>query len=85
MGVNDDLYGGCHLQLVIVKACSHGPISRIQLLVLKIGPCSHGNDIVPLSYRSDFWNGKVDCSQGYGPLSYQFWDLFMRVRDPTVP
>ena len=41
---------------------------------------SHGNDIVPLSYRSDFWNGKVDCSHGSGPLSYQFWDLFTRVR-----
>ena len=31
---------------------------------------SHGNDIIPLSYRSDFWNGKVDCSHGSGPLSY---------------
>ena len=41
---------------------------------------SHGNDIVPLSYRSDFWNGKVDCSHESGPLSYQFWDLFTRVR-----
>ena len=42
---------------------------------------SHGNDIVPLSYRSDFWNRKVDS----GPLSYQFWDLFTRVRYGTVP
>ena len=25
------------------------------------GLCSHGNDIVPLSYRFDFWNGIVDC------------------------
>ena len=41
---------------------------------------SHGNDIVLLSYRSEFWNGKVDCSHGSGPLSYQFWDLFTRVR-----
>ena len=46
---------------------------------------SHGNDIVPLSYRSDFWNGKVDCSHGSGPLSYQFWDLFTRVRYRIVP
>ena len=46
---------------------------------------SHENDIVPLSYRSDFWNGKVDCSHGSGPLSYQFWDLFTRVRYRIVP
>ena len=46
---------------------------------------SHGNDIVPLSYRPDFWNGKVDCSHGSGPLSYQFWDLFTRVRYRIVP
>ena len=39
---------------------------------------SHGKDILPLSYRSDFWNGKVDCSHGSGPLSYQVWDLFTR-------
>ena len=45
----------------------------------------HGNDIVPLSYRSDFWNGKVDCSHGSGPLSYQFSDLFTRVRYRIVP
>ena len=41
---------------------------------------SHGNDIVRLSYRSDFWNRKVYCSHGSGPLSYQFWDLFTLVR-----
>ena len=41
---------------------------------------SHGNDIIPLSNRSDFWNGKVDCSHGSGPLSYQFWGLFTRER-----
>ena len=46
---------------------------------------SHGNDIVPLSYRSDFWKGKVDCSHDSGPLSYQFWDLFTRVRYGIVP
>ena len=48
------------------------------LFVDRLGPTatlrlrSHGNDIVPLSYRSDFWNGKLDCSHGSGPLSYQF-------------
>ena len=41
--------------------------------------------IVPLSYRSDFWNGKVDCSHGSSPLSYQFSDLFTRVRYRIVP
>ena len=41
--------------------------------------------IVPLSYRSDCWNGKVDCSHGSGPLSYQFWDLFTRVQYSIVP
>ena len=39
----------------------------------------------PLLHRSDFWNGKVDRSHGAGPLSYQFWDLFTRVRYRTVP
>ena len=27
----------------------------------QLGLCSHVNDIVPLSYRSDFWNEIVDC------------------------
>ena len=27
----------------------------------QLGQCSHVNDIVPLSYRSDFWNEIVDC------------------------
>ena len=27
----------------------------------QLGLCSHVNDIVPLSYRSDFWNDIVDC------------------------
>ena len=40
------------------------PIS-VNLAVLRLR--SHGNDIVELSYRSDFWNGKVDCSHGSGP------------------
>ena len=30
------------------------------------------NDIVPLSYGSDFWNGIVDCLHRFGLLSYQF-------------
>ena len=50
-----------------------------------LGLRSHGNDIVPLSYWCDFWNGKVDCSHGSGPLSYQFWVLFTRVRYRTSP
>ena len=37
--------------------------------------CSHGN-YIPLSYQSNFWNRKVDCSYGSSPLSYQFWVLF---------
>ena len=27
----------------------------------QLGLCSHVNDIVPLSYMSDFWNEIVDC------------------------
>ena len=27
----------------------------------QLGLCSHVNDIVPLSHRSDFWNEIVDC------------------------
>ena len=27
----------------------------------QLGLCSHVNDIVPLSYRSDFWKEIVDC------------------------
>ena len=57
------------------------PTDWLQILRLR----SHGNDIVLLSYRSDFWNEKVDCSHGSGPLSYQFWDLFTRVRYRIVP
>ena len=38
-----------------------------------------------ISYRSDFWNGKVDCSHASGLLSYEFWDLFSRVRYHIVP
>ena len=32
-----------------------------------------------------FGTEKVDCSYGSGPLSYQFWDLFTRVRYRIVP
>ena len=59
------------------------PIYSIIKMDLRL--CSHGNDIVPLSYQSEFWNGKVDCSHGSGPLSYQFWDLFTWVRYRIVP
>ena len=49
---------------------------------------SHGNDIVPLSYsyQSDFWNGKVDCSQGsILSVIVPVLDLFTRVRYRIVP
>ena len=51
-----------------------------------LGPHSHGNDIVPLSYQSDFWNGKVDCVYT-GPVHYRtsFWDLFTKIRYRIIP
>ena len=38
----------------------------------QLGLCSHVNDIVPLSYRSDFWNEIVDCVTQIRFISYQF-------------
>ena len=29
---------------------------------------SHGNDIVQFSFRSEFWNERVDCSHGSGNM-----------------
>ena len=51
--------------------------SRFEKLKQELGYVHTGT----ISYLSDFWNGKVDCSL----LSYQFWDLFTRVRYRTVP
>ena len=41
-------------------------------VVIKFSLRSQGNDIVPLLYRSDCLDGKVDSSHGSGSLSYQF-------------
>ena len=65
--------------------CSKNQTGTITVQYRFLRLCSHGNDIVPSLYWSDFWNGKVDCSHGSGPLSYQFWDLFTRVWYHIVP
>ena len=62
-------------QQLVIK-CSEKSQEGMNIFRLR----SQWNDIVPLSYLSDFWNRKVDCSHGSGLLSYQFWDLFTLVR-----
>ena len=45
----------------------------------QLGLCSHVNDIVPLSYRSDFWNEIVDCVYT-NSVQYRtsFWDNILK-------
>ena len=52
----------------------------------QLGLCSHGNDIVLLSYWSDFWNGKVDRDYTC-PVHFRtsFWVVFTQIRYRIVP